>query len=460
MIRFIVRRDRLLIAGWVAVAVAVPVFNAFSLGALLPTEAARLTFAEVSAGNPLTAALLGPLDDTSIEGVVFWRSSVQSKIILGLGGLLFAIRHTRAEEDSGRWELMAAGAVRRHAAVTAAMVVVAAVTAAVTVLLAAALVLLFGYSLGGSVLFGLAAGASGLMFAACGLVAGQLAQSAPLARGAAVGVLVPRVAQWWVPLVVAALLLVVAYVVAGRRDLGAGLLRDRSGTGPARGGPASPVALAWRLYGGQVVSWTIALGVMSAGAGWVSVSRLGELGWGDVLAIFTYVFCLVVACLTAAGALRPYTEERRGRVAPLLVSTSRSRWLSGYVVLGLAAPVAMLLAVGAGTGLGSGALLAQMGKALLFVPAAWTVAGVALAVYGLRPRLAIPAAWATVGVSTAFVALWEAQTIGRTAFLFTPYGYGHPLISAGYAAPIAFTLVAAVLVGIGWAAFARRDLVA
>ncbi|MFC4118807.1 hypothetical protein [Nonomuraea zeae] len=510
----VVRRDRWLLAAWAAVAVAVPLFNAYSLSALLPTRQARADFAVASAANPITAALLGPIHDLSIEGVVAWRSSLQSLLIAGLAGLLFAVRHTRAEEDAGRRELMAAGAIGRQAPVTAALAVIAAVNAAVTLLLTAALALGPGYDLAGSLLFSLTAGAGGLVFAACGLVTAQLAQSAALARSLAVGVLVagvmpgvvvpddrigllpagwPRIAgpyaegRWWVPLVPLALtvaLVLTAYALSARRDIGAGLLPDRGGsTGPVRAGRLlrGPAALAWRLSGGQVVSWSLTLAVMSVGVGWVSASfdarfgdlplvgellgRLGRETMGDALiAIFTYVFCLVVACLTVVCALRPYTEESRGRAAPLLAApTGRTRWLAGHAALGLAAPAAMLLAVGLGTGLGAGrpwAVLAQTGTTLLFLPAAWSIAALTIALYGLRPRLVVPASWTVVVASVAFVALWEAKVIGREVFLLTPFGYGHPTISPGPVAPAAFALSAAVLLVVGGVAFRRRDLMA
>ncbi|MBB5079104.1 hypothetical protein [Nonomuraea endophytica] len=500
LVRFIARRDRGLIALWIGVAVALPLFNAYSLAALLPTEETRVAFAGMSAGNPITRALLGPVHGTSIESLVAWRSGVQSLLITGLGGLLFAIRHTRAEEDSGRGELVAARPVGRQAVVTAVTVLVAVVNVAVTALLTVGLSLGFGYPPGGTLLFALTVGAGGMAFAACGLLAAQVCQSAALARGAGVGVLVaglvpgvvvpeswigifpagwPRLAQaygaerWWVPLMplaFAAGLTVAVFVLSSRRDLGAGVLPDRAGfTGPVRGRLGSPLALVWRLRGGQVVGWTVALGTAAAGVGWVSASfELATLTRHTLLAIFTYVFCMVVACLTVAGTLRPYTEESRGRAAPLLAApTTRARWLGGHTALSLGAPVAMLLAVGLGSGAGNalgtgsvGPLLTQVGAALLFVPAAWAIAGVTIAVYGLRPRVAVPVAWAAVVVSAASVALWEAGTIGDTAFLLTPFGYVHPSISSGFVVPAAFVVVAAALVVAGGAGFARRDLLA
>ncbi|MFD9947356.1 hypothetical protein ACFWYW_21725 [Nonomuraea sp. NPDC059023] len=498
LVRFIARRDRGLIALWIGVAVALPLFNAYSLAVLLPSEETRVAFAEMSVANPISRALLGPVHGTSIESLVAWRSGVQSLLITGLGGLLFAVRHTRAEEDSGRGELVAARPVGRHAVVTAVTVVAAVVNLVVAALLTVALTFGFGYPPGGTVLFALTVGAGGVAFAACGLLAAQVWQSAPAARGAAVGVLVaglvpgvvvpeswigmfpagwPSLARaygaerWWVPLLplgFAAVFMLAVYALSARRDLGAGVLRDRAGgAGPVRGRLGSPLALVWRLRGGQVAGWSFALGTAGAGVGWVSASfELATLTGHTLLAIFTYVFCMVVACLTVAGALRLYTEESRGRAAPLLATpTTRTRWLGGHTALSLAAPVAMLLAVGVGTGagnaLGAGGvapILAQVGAALVFVPAAWAIAGVTIAAYGLRPRAAVPVGWAAVVVSGGCVALWEAGTIGDTAFLLTPFGYVHPSVSSGFVAPVGFALVAVVFVVVGGAGFARRDL--
>lgn len=76
--------------------------------------------------------------------------------------------------------------------------------------------------------------------------------------------------RWWVllvPLAIAVAAVAVTYVVAGRRELGAGLLRDRAGTGgPVRGRLRGTAGLAWRLHGGRVVSWVTALGPSSPSA--------------------------------------------------------------------------------------------------------------------------------------------------------------------------------------------------
>ncbi|RJL31621.1 ABC transporter permease [Bailinhaonella thermotolerans] len=514
LVRFLARRDRAGLAAWAALGAGLPVFNAYSLGALLPTPEAREVFAAGSDGNPVVAVLLGPISDTSLEGVVAWRSGLQSLLVTGVAGIVFTVRHTRAEEDAGRREAVAACAVGRHAPLTAVLAVTAAVNLAVAALTAAALALGPGFPFGGSLLFGLTAAAGGTALAAAGALAAQLAQTAALARTLAIGALAaslgpfvagarpwplpaewPRLARpyadarWWAPLVplaAAAILAAAACAVSARRDLGSGLLPDRAGTtGPAAATPrlSGPLALAWRTSGERLVSWAAALAVVGAAVGAVSVTldatfaesdlirrllgRLAAQSPGDaLLAIFTYVFCLVIAALSVVVALTPLAEEERGHAgAVLAAAVSRPRWLAAHLLLSLAAPAALLAVTGLASGLAAALatgraapLPAQLAATAHFIPAAWTVAAVALAVYGLRPRLAAPAAWAFLAVSALAIALWEAAVIPRAAFLLTPFAYAHPTITPAPAAPLALTLLTALLLAVATTSFTRRDL--
>src|SRR6185503_569391 len=74
--------------------------------------------------------------------------------------------------------------------------------------------------------------------------------------------------RWWllVPLLAfAALLVAAAVALAGRRDLGAGLLPPRPG--PARGALRSPLALAWRLQRGALAGWAFGFAILGAAFG-------------------------------------------------------------------------------------------------------------------------------------------------------------------------------------------------
>src|SRR6266851_1785552 len=139
----------------------------------------------------LTAAgvfLYGRLSGDSLGAVSAWRYGVWAAIFASLMSVFLVIRHTRADEEAGRLELVGSAAVGRLAALTAALLVAVAATVALTVLLVAALVFL-GLPAAGSAAFALAITTCSLAFAALAALAAQLAAGARPARGIAIGVL-------------------------------------------------------------------------------------------------------------------------------------------------------------------------------------------------------------------------------------------------------------------------------
>ena len=109
-------------------------------------------------------------------------------IVAALMSVFLVIRHTRADEEAGRLELVGSAAVGRLAALTAGLLVALTANVVLAVLLVAVLVVL-GLPVAGSVAFALAITTCGLAFAAVAAVAAQLAAGARAARGIAFGVL-------------------------------------------------------------------------------------------------------------------------------------------------------------------------------------------------------------------------------------------------------------------------------
>jgi ABC-2 type transport system permease protein len=285
---------------------------------------------------------------------------------------------------------------------------------------------------------------------------------------------------------VAAVVTAAAYVLSARRDLGMGMLPDRSGgIGPSQAPPAlrSPLALAWRLHKDQLIAVGSALGMFSIVFGltatsfddlfgdltiiadWLSTMRAETIGEA-FLAVLSFDVRVIVACLAVATALRLRTEESSGRAEPLLAGpTSRSHWMRSHVVIAFAGPTAILIALSLAAGLAygitagrAGVVADQLEAAVRFLPAAWFVAAVAVALFGLLPRLAVPASWALMGAFMIVVFLWEMRAISQAVFVVSPFGYSHPAVQPTIVAPIGFTLAAGLLTAIGTLGFRRRDV--
>ncbi|HEY3481786.1 MAG TPA: ABC transporter permease, partial [Streptomyces sp.] len=179
------RRDRIMIPGWLYALTASVVGSAFSFRTLYATQAERTGLARsMNASGPLRA-LYGPVYDAhTIGALTGWRMGVLGSALAGLMSLLIVVRHTREEEETGRQEMLGATMVDRRAPLTAALAAAAAADTALTVIIAGGMMLV-GQGVAGSVALGLVVGCGGLMFAGVAAVTAQLTQSARLARGLA-----------------------------------------------------------------------------------------------------------------------------------------------------------------------------------------------------------------------------------------------------------------------------------
>ena len=89
--------------------------------AYTPATRAQL---QVTAGhNPAFLFLYGKSYATSVGALTAWRYGVWASILASLVAIFLVVRHTRADEEAGRLELIGAGVVGRHAPLTVALVV-------------------------------------------------------------------------------------------------------------------------------------------------------------------------------------------------------------------------------------------------------------------------------------------------------------------------------------------------
>ena len=520
LIRFVLRRDRIRIPAWLVGITGFLAVSAASVPDIYPTVAERQSRAEFVA-SPVLTTFAGPgygLDDYTVGAMVANEYLIYGLVASALMSIFMVIRHTRAEEEAGRTELVRAAVVGRHAAPTAVLTVAVGVNAALGALVAIALDAGVGeLSTVGSWTFGMSVAAGGIVFAAVAAVAAQVTEHARGAIGLACTVLavafVMRAAgdvgdrtlswlspigwaqstrafvdeRWWpllLALAFAAALTAAAFVLAGRRDDGAGLVRPRPGNPRASDLLARPVGLALRLHRGSLSAWTV--GLLAFGA--VFGSLVGEVeafleeapqlhdvfgadGVGALLDAFLSTVMLLLALLATgyaiSAALRPRGEEAAGRAEPLLVTgTSRLRWASSHLIIALLGSAVALLAGALGVGV---AAATQQGEArwitdmliagIAHLPAMWLVAAAAVTLYGFLPRVA-GVSWALLGYA-AFVGLMgDALDMPARARELSPFHHVPELPGGDFAvAPIAILLaIVATLVGAGLTGLRRRGI--
>lgn len=295
IVRFALRRDRVLATAWVAILAAMVVASAAGTSSLYTDRTDQVAAAEAINASPAIVALYGPiLDVHSLGELAMTKMTVLYAVFVAFMAVVVVRRHTRVEEETGRAELVGATAVGADAPVAAALIEATLLAVAVGILAAVGNIA-SGLPVGGSLLFGASWTGVGLVGAGIALLAAQVSSSARAVgflAAATIGALYlvramgDTSAQWlswlspfgwgtqlsawstprvWVlalyPLLAGAIA-VAALALRRRRDLGAGLLPDRPG--PASGSPRlrDAVTLAWRNQQTALIGWTLGVAVM------------------------------------------------------------------------------------------------------------------------------------------------------------------------------------------------------
>jgi len=174
LVRLALRRDRMLIPAWVGLFAAMSALSASATVGLYPDQASRVEAASTINATASVVALYGPIyDPTSLGALSITKMTAMYAALMAILMVMLVVRHTRAEEEAGRLELVGAGVVGRSASLAAALLVVGGASFVLGLLSAAALIAA-GLPVGGSLIFGAGWAATGLCFAAVASVAAQL----------------------------------------------------------------------------------------------------------------------------------------------------------------------------------------------------------------------------------------------------------------------------------------------
>lgn len=490
-----------------------------------PTEASRRQLVRLTAGGGDLSVIMGPVSGIgTVGGYTFYKGYLFLTSIAAVWSVLVTTRSLRGQEDSGRWQLLLCGATSPSSATAAVLVGLAGSVAVVSLGVLGGTVLAgldpdVGFTPWDSLLHALSIASVPAVFVGVAAVTSQIGRSRRVANGLALAVFAvafvlrmvgdagpsTRWVRWitplgWsemvqpltvddpLPLVPAILcsvgLVVVAVVLAGRRDVGHGVLGGSDTAATRRRGLGGPTALAFRLERGVLVAWVLGAGAIGFALGVVASMASGAApqGMADLLGrfgaegsfarqYFGVVFLLVasVVALVPAGQLSAASdEELTGRLALVLAGpTRRMSWLSGRLVIAASASMlvaivaAMLLWFGAWTqGIHAVDFVAAVGAGLNVVPVAVVALGVGAVTFAVWPRGASAVIYALVAwslVADLVASLLDGATwLDRLSLL-------HYVALAPAATVDPWTDAVVALVGFGLCAgavvaFGRRDL--
>ncbi len=514
---FILRRNWLRLLIWAGVlAVMIPIVYGSQQEAF-PTQESRDAYAQV-ANTPAVAAMTGlPYAAGSLGGILVIKIWMTLAVALGFASIFLVTRNGRADEETGRTELLRSAALGRHA-YPVANYLVAGSLSVVTGLLISLLCLGLKLPTGGSWTMGASIAGTGLAFVAVSAICGQLATTSRGANSLAVALLAlfyfiragadlqangtdPSALSWyspigwaqnmrsfgqdnWWPLTALLGLAVLGCALAlrleTRRDLGSGILPERAGPATASALLANPLGLVLRLQRGSLLGWF--LGAVVAGLFFGSVARAmtsvldpdnpfakSFVGPGhDMLDGVMGIFVLFNGLLAGAFAVQALagarSEEESGRLESQLAgSLSRFGWLWAHVLVAGAGSAAMLLVGGYLTGASSqGAATGGSMAAASFAywPAVLLMLGVLLFCQGFIPRPSTGIAWAVYGLSVMAAMFGGLLSLSEDVIKATPFGAVPRLPAEDFALLplVVLGVIALVLATIGFWRFRARDL--
>jgi ABC-2 type transport system permease protein len=520
MIRLALRRDRVWWPAWIFVLGVQVVATAGAFESLFPSAQSRVSLGPAMSRNTSLKALYGtPFDLTSAGGFTAWRIGGVVALFVGLMSLLGVIRHTRAEEEAGRLELLRSGVVGRHAPLLAALLVTLAANLVLAVLIVGGLVSQ-KVPLVGSVALALGFLACGLVFAGVGAVTAQISENARPARGMAAAVLGAAYLlralgdsndslgwlswlspigwtqqirpfagdRWWVlvlPVAVGAALIVLGVALEARRDFGAGLRQPP--LGPERASPrlSTAAGLAWRLQRGSLVAWALSVALFAGVLGSVAngvldifkgnpqleeIFRRSGRGQSLVNEFFAAVLPLIATIATVHSVqalLRLRSEETELRAEQVLgTAVTRTRLLGSHLVHAVASPPILMTIAGLAAGGAYAASVHDASKvwpvvagALVLVPAMWVFTGITVALIGTAPQHSV-LAYAAVIACGVLGQLGPILQLSENILRLSPFFNVPKLPGAALdLTPLAILLaIALALTALGTNGFRHRDI--
>jgi len=519
LIRLILRRDRLILPGLflflvlLFFSIAVTFVNTYSDAALRESLVLQI------GSNPATVAFLGSILDSSIGGLVAWRSAVIGPILVALVSIFIMIRHTLSEERKGRLELLNSTMVGRQSALTSALITTFGTNILLGLIITLSLIVL-GLFWEGSLAMGLSMALFGCLFAAITGVAVQLTENSSDARYITISVLIVffllRIIGWddggmawiswisplgWVHYMRAfageewwvlglfigctVFLLFLAYKLSSLRDLGNGILPQR--TGPDRGSSTlgSSLGLAWRIHRKMFFFWMMAFIVMGIILGYNAQtvtnifvdnplfgSILSQMGNGaepldSYITLMLLLFGQIFSIYGISAALKLRSEEVKKHSEFLLTNAvSRTRWASSNLLFALIGPAMLLvifiLSYSAIYSLISGMnpnIFRLLSAALIYLPAIWVMVGISVTLFGFLPRLT-SLSWVVLGFFLIINLLADFMGISQWIINISPFTHVPNLLlgdSVGWV-PVLMMVLALVFVSMGLIGFKRRDI--
>jgi len=516
---FTFRRNWVRFFVWILIIVGMLLFIIEYYKQLFTDENELQTFVD-TVHSPSLLAMVGIISNpVSIGGAVWCKYWMFGALMLGIGVLFLMTRNLRADEEQGRAELMRAYPLGIHVRMASSVALMSALSVVIGVLsgLAASVTGItdFADATEGAWILGISMGAMGLLGVGIGALVNEICPSSGAANGTGIAIFAvfyiirmigdlqsnllvwaspigwgqkmdPWGAnRWWLLLPIVGLslvLVIVAWIMESRRDLGESLAPESAGASDASRLITRVWGLGLRLQRGSLIGWSAGMVVFSLMLGSVltamtdlfggmNLAGLGTVGNSlDAVtgALLVPMLALAVGVFAAQSATTLRTDEARGVLeSQLAAGVGRISWALQRLAVTAIAVVVLLVVSGLCLGVSYGALVSDMSKVLqilgaflAYLPACLLLASIFCLGFGWWPRFAVPVTWIVVGALWAFMIIGVALRIPQWLLDVMPYN-ATPQIPAepmDWPPVIVLSLIAVGLTVLGLLGFRRRNV--
>lgn len=304
LVRFILRREKIISTVWIVILVVFSMVLAPGMSSMFDADARR-NFA-ATFDNPVMIAMMGPVyGAANYTAGAMYSGMMMLWVIIAVAvmNIFIVVRHTRADEEKGRAEVVRSLPAGRLSVLNSTMITAVIINTVLALLtgLGIAVTGVEGMGFAESMLYGAVLGASGLVFAAVTSVFCQLSSGAGGAAGLsfltlgvaymiraagdmygmdALSCISPlglaqrsqvyvqnNILPTLILLLEAAVISAVAYKLNSVRDIDQGFIPARPGRKEANAGLLSPFGLSFRLLRNTMIIWCIVMLVLGASYG-------------------------------------------------------------------------------------------------------------------------------------------------------------------------------------------------
>ncbi len=415
--------------------------------------------------NPAMISMVGPTPIHSAENYTIGAMYAQEMLLFcGLFAMimtvLHVVGHTRKEEELGLTELVRSYQVGRQANSLAVLMEVIGINLVLGITTIALMVSfqVDSITVSGSILFGVTTALAGIFGGVIALVMAQIMPTSSGATGASLGIIgllyilragtdvsnvdfsminpmgwtyltYPFTENNWAPVIYIILFClifsVLAFVLEGGRDMGAGYIPEREGRATAKNSLLSVPGLFIKLNMGVMVSWLITFLIMGAAYGSIygnmqnfinsneMMKQMFTLTGVSIEESFTATIMMVMICLVGilpiAVVNRLFAEESRLHLSQLYsTKVTRSQLYLTSIILAVISGVigTFLAAIGLG-----GTALSVMGDSSVMNIGDFFASG-----YNF-----LPAVLFYIGLSS--LALGWAPRMGKLVYVYLGYSF-------------------------------------